>query len=208
MFWALRGVSFRIQRGEVVGIIGRNGSGKSTLLRVICGIYGPDRGSVMLPTGRVSALLELGSGFRDELSGMENIRLACAIQGFSSSEIDAIIEPIISFSGIEEFIDQPIRTYSSGMKARLGFAVASVVEPDVLLIDEVLAVGDAGFRQRCMTRIEQLVAGDTTVVVVSHNTAELERLCSRLILLERGIVIMDGAVKDVLERYQQITAST
>lgn len=207
LFWALRGISMLVDKGEVLGLVGRNGSGKSTLLRVISGIYEPDRGRVRTE-GRISSLLELGAGFRDELTGFENVRLSGAIMGFAPEQIEELTPKIIEFSGLEQFMERPLKTYSSGMRARLGFAVASAVEPDILLIDEALAVGDAQFRERSMSRIEELVAAeDTTVVVVSHNTQELTRLCSRLILIDRGEVITDGAPDKVMVEYDIITGS-
>ncbi len=206
-FWALRGVNMAVQRGEVLGLVGRNGSGKSTLLRVVSGIYEPDRGTVHTD-GRISSLLELGAGFREELTGHENVRLATAIMGYSAIEGVELTPRIIEFSGLEQFMDQPLKTYSSGMRARLGFAVASVVEPDILLIDEALAVGDAQFRERSMARIEEMVSSDqTTVVIVSHSVQELKRLCSRLLLLDRGQVITDGDPEAVLVEYDIITGS-
>lgn len=199
-FKALRGVDLEVRRGEVLGLIGRNGSGKSTLLRVVCGIYEPDRGQVRVD-GRISALLELGAGFRDELSGIENIRLSGAIMGFAPKQVDELVEPIVEFADLGDFIYQPIRTYSSGMRARLGFAVASAVDPEILLIDEALAVGDAKFREKCLERIDQMVAGDTTVVLVSHSKRDLTQMCTRLALLHQGRIVTEGAPDEVLERY-------
>lgn len=207
-FRALEGVSFEVARGEVVGIVGRNGSGKSTLLRVIAGIYAPDGGEV-LTHGRISSLLELGAGFRDELTGLENIALAGALMGFSGAQMRALTPDIVDFSELGEFIDAPLRTYSSGMRSRLGFAVAASMDPDILLVDEALAVGDARFRERSMARIEAMVAAEhTTVVVVSHNAHELRRLCSRLILLERGRKITEGEPEAVLARYRELIQAT
>lgn len=204
IFWALDGVSFEVQRGEVLGILGRNGSGKSTLLRVVAGIYAPDGGSVRTE-GRISSLLELGAGFRDELNGYENVRLSGAIMGFDQRQVEDMLPRIVEFSGLEDFMHQPLKTYSSGMRARLGFAVASNVEPDILLIDEALAVGDAAFKEKSMEKVEQMVSNeDTTVVIVSHNHAELRRLCSRMVLLERGKLLSEGAVDDVFAEYQEI----
>lgn len=199
-FQALRGVDLEVRRGEVLGLVGRNGSGKSTLLRVICGIYEPDRGDVRTE-GRISALLELGAGFREELSGMENIRLNGAIMGFSPKQVDELVDPIAEFADLGDFIDQPIRTYSSGMRARLGFAVASALDPEILLVDEVLAVGDAKFREKCMERIDRMVAGDTTVVLVSHSKRDMEQLCTRLALLNQGRIVTEGPPDEVLARY-------
>lgn len=198
-FWALRGVSVQIRQGEVVGLIGKNGSGKSTLLRVISGIYRPDRGTAATK-GRV-ACLELSSGFRNELTGIENIRLSGAILGLSPVQIEERLESIVEFSGIGAFVHQPVRTYSAGMRTRLGFSVASVIEPEILLIDEVLAVGDEEFRTKSMARIEEMMGGKSTVVLVSHNMAEVERLCSRVIYLEKGKIVMDGDPAETVAAY-------
>jgi ABC-2 type transport system ATP-binding protein len=197
-FWALTDVSLSAEKRDVVGIVGKNGSGKSTLLRVISGIYRPDRGRCSV-RGRVQ-FLDLGSGFREELTGAENVRLSGVILGLTPHQVSERYDAIVDFAGIGQFIDQPLRTYSSGMRARLGFAVASVIEPDLLLIDEVLAVGDEDFRKKSMTRIEEMV-GKTTVVVVSHNMAELKRICTRLVWMDKGKVVLDGGVDEVIERY-------
>lgn len=204
-FWALSGVSLSVKRGEVLGLVGRNGSGKSTLLRVVCGIYEPDQGSVVT-RGRISSLLELGAGFRDELTGAENIRLSGAISGLAPEEMAELAPKIIEFADLEEFIDQPLRTYSSGMRARLGFAVSAAVKPEILLIDEALAVGDASFRRRSMNRINELVYDENaTVVIVSHNMHELERLCTRMAVLERGKIVAEGDVPSMVEKYEEVT---
>ncbi|MBX2811813.1 MAG: ABC transporter ATP-binding protein [Myxococcales bacterium] len=203
-FWALRKISLAVKKGEVVGMIGRNGSGKSTLLRVIAGIYAPDAGVAMV-RGRVSALLELSAGFREELSGLENIYLSGAILGYSRKDMQELASSIVAFSELGEQIEAPYRTYSSGMRSRLGFAVATAVQPEILLIDEALAVGDERFRERSMQRVEELVRqDDTTVIVVSHNTEELCRLCERLVLLERGEIVGQGDPSDVLREYRQL----
>jgi len=205
MFWAVNGVSLQVQKGEVLGMLGRNGSGKSTLLRVMAGIYAPDAGEVRT-VGRISSLLELGAGFRDELNGYENVRLSGAIMGFDKEQVEDLLPRIVEFSGLRDFMQQPLKTYSSGMRARLGFAVASNVDPDILLIDEALAVGDAAFREKSMSRVEDLVNDeDTTVVVVSHSQGELRRMCSRMVLLERGELIYEGGVEDALNEYRKIT---
>ncbi len=204
MFWAVNGVSLQVQAGEVLGMLGRNGSGKSTLLRVIAGIYAPDAGEI-ITRGRISSLLELGAGFKDELNGYENVKLSGAIMGFSRAEVEELLPKVVEFSGLRDFMQQPLKTYSSGMRARLGFAVASNVDPDILLIDEALAVGDASFREKSMQRVEALVKDDsTTVVVVSHNHTELRRLCSRMVLLERGELISEGDAKTVLAAYDDV----
>ena len=203
-FWALRGVSLTIPRGEVLGVIGKNGSGKSTLLRVISGIYSPDRGRVDT-FGATSAFLELGAGFREELTGYENVRLSGAIMGLSRIETDALIPQIVDFSGLGDFMTRPLKTYSSGMRTRLGFAVASSIEPEILLIDEALAVGDASFRKKSMRRIEEMVREEsTTVVLVSHSATDVSRLCERLVLLDTGKVVADGPADAVLEHYESL----
>jgi ABC-type polysaccharide/polyol phosphate transport system ATPase subunit len=199
-YHVLRGIDLEVPKGQVLGIVGRNGSGKSTLLRVICGIYQPDRGQVAV-RGRISALLELGAGFKEELTGRENVRLSGAIMGLGAAEMNRLMEPIVEFADLGEFMDQPLRTYSSGMRSRLGFSVASVLEPEILLIDEALAVGDASFREKSMSRIEEMVQSDATVVIVSHNTAELERLCHRLVWIDRGRIAADGPPREVLAAY-------
>ena len=201
-FWALNGITLSVEKRDVVGIVGKNGSGKSTMLRVISGIYSPDRGRCTVD-GKVQ-FLDLGSGFRDELTGSENIRLAGAILGLSPKQVGEHFDAIVDFAGIGDFIHQPLRTYSSGMRARLGFAVASVIEPDILLVDEVLAVGDADFKKKSMARMEEMVKNEgRTVVIVSHNMSELKRLCTRLILLEQGKVVADGGIDEVMERYNK-----
>ena len=199
IFWALKGVNLEVQKGEVLGLIGTNGSGKSTLLRTISHTYTPDKGTV--DTKGSITNLQLGSGFRDELTGIENIRLSGAIMGYSPEQIDARTEEIIEFSGIGDFVHQPIRTYSSGMKARLGFAVAAVAEPDILLLDEVLAVGDTQFREKSMARIEEMVGGDATVIIVSHSLGEMRRLCTRVVCLDKGLLTHDGSPDEVIDAY-------
>jgi ABC-type polysaccharide/polyol phosphate transport system ATPase subunit len=196
-FRVLRGIDLVVPRGEVLGLVGRNGSGKSTLLRVISKIYQPDRGVVTV-RGRISALLELGAGFREELTGLENIKLSGAIMGLPPRQVATLIDPICDFADLGEFIEQPLRTYSSGMRARLGFAVATAVDPEILLVDEALSVGDSEFRERSMTRIEEMVRSDATVVIVSHNHQELGRLCSRLVRLDQGRIVADGSPEEVL----------
>ena len=201
-FWALRGIEMEITRGEVIGLVGKNGSGKSTLLRVITGVCGPDRGKVETK-GRLSSSRGRGEGFRGVLRGDENISLSGAILGYSPEEVAQLRPVIVEFSGLGEFMAQPLRTYSSGMRARLGFAVAAAVRPEILIIDEALAVGDAEFRAKSMARIESLTADqNTTVVIVSHTGAELRRLCTRLVLLERGQVVISGDADPVFGRYR------
>jgi ABC-type polysaccharide/polyol phosphate transport system ATPase subunit len=205
-FRALEGVSLKARRGEVIGIMGPNGAGKSTLLRVIAGIYAPDSGMVQTK-GRVTLLATLGAGFQKDLTGIENCYLNGAILGFSRKEVDVILPDIISFSGIGDFIHQPIRTYSSGMKARLAFSIASNMEPELLLIDEILAVGDSDFVQRSQDRIREMVNGDATVIIVSHRAATLRNLCDRVFCMHRGKMVTDGADPEVtFEAYKNYSA--
>lgn len=198
-FWALRNISFEIKKGETVGIIGRNGSGKSTLLQIICGTLHPTEGSVHT-AGRVAALLELGSGFNPEFTGRENVYLNAAILGLSKKEIDARFTDILHFADIGDFIDQPVKTYSSGMMVRLAFAVIAHVDADILIIDEALAVGDAFFTQKCM-RFLRLFMKSGTVLFVSHDTAAIKNLCGRAIWIEKGDLIQEGKPKDLCEAY-------
>jgi len=183
-FWAVKDISFTLRRGECLGLIGHNGAGKSTLLKILNGLINPDEGKVTI-RGKVGALIELGAGFNPILSGRENIYNNGAILGFSKAEIDAKVEEIIDFSEIREFINMPVQNYSSGMKVRLGFAVAAQMEPDVLIIDEVLAVGDLGFILKCFKTIDQILP-KTAIVFVSHSMPMVSRICSQIILLEKG----------------------
>lgn len=199
-FHALSAVSFAVGRGETVGIIGRNGSGKSTLLQLICGTLTPTTGSVET-CGRIAALLELGSGFNPEFNGRENVYLNAAILGLSSAEIDARFDSIVRFADIGQFIEQPIKTYSSGMVVRLAFATAVHVDPDILVIDEALAVGDMAFQQKCLDRIRQLQHRGVSILLVTHSTNALLEYCDRAIFLKRGNVVMDGECRDVVRAY-------
>tara|TARA_B100001989_G_C24534047_1_gene463338 strand:- start:1233 stop:1970 length:738 start_codon:yes stop_codon:yes gene_type:complete len=203
LFRALEKISLDVKKGEVVGLMGANGSGKSTLLRVIAGIYAPDEGSVQV-RGRVTLLAGIGTGFQLDLTGRENIMLTGSIYGYSKMEISKMEEEIIEFSGIGEFIDQPIRTYSAGMRARLGFAIVSNLEPDILLLDEVMSVGDTDFRQKSRNKIEQLIKGDATVVIVSHSKSIIKSLCDRVFAIEDGKIITDGSIETALEYYESL----
>jgi lipopolysaccharide transport system ATP-binding protein len=198
--WALKNVSFDVGDGEVVGIIGNNGAGKSTLLKILSRITYPTEGNVKVK-GRVASLLEVGTGFHEELTGRENVYLNGSILGMRKREVDKHFDAIVAFSGVEQFIDTQIKRYSSGMRLRLGFAVAAHLEPDVLIVDEVLAVGDAGFQKKCLDAMEDLRSGGRTVLFVSHNLAAVENLCSRGIWLDGGKVRKDGAAKDVILEY-------
>ena len=203
LFRALEKISLDVKKGEVVGLMGANGSGKSTLLRVIAGIYAPDEGSVRV-RGRVTLLAGVGTGFQLDLTGRENIMLTGSIYGYSKMEISKMEEEIIEFSGIREFIDQPIRTYSAGMRARLGFAIVSNLEPDILLLDEVMSVGDTDFRQKSRNKIEQLIKGDATVVIVSHSKSIIKSMCDRVFAIEDGKIITDGTIETALEYYESL----
>lgn len=199
-FWALRDVSFEVRRGEMMGIIGRNGSGKSTLLQILAGVLKPTIGEARVQ-GRVAALLELGSGFNPEFTGRENVFLNGAILGISRKEVEARFDEIVAFADIGEFIDQPVKTYSSGMSVRLAFAVSTVLDPAVLLIDEALAVGDVFFRQKCYQRLEALLCRGTAVVLVSHAMMDVEQFCQQALLLHRGDVLFQGPASEAVKRY-------
>ena len=202
----LKDFNLRMAHGEAVGLIGRNGSGKSTALRMIAGIYRPTSGSVET-RGRVAAVLELGAGFSQDLTGAENVSLKGVIMGWSSKEIDARREAIVDFAEIGDFINTPMKYYSSGMKARLAFAIAFCVKPDILLLDEVLAVGDEAFRNKCMRRLEDFRSGGGTMVIASHAGPMLRRLCDRAIWLENGTIRMHGVVGEVLDAYHASSKS-
>ncbi len=199
-FWALKDVSFEVRRGETVGIIGRNGSGKSTLLQLIAGTLNPTSG-VVQTHGRVAALLELGAGFNPEFTGRENIYLNAAILGMSRKEIDEHIEDIIAFADIGEFIDQPVKTYSSGMFVRVAFSTAINVSPDILIVDEALAVGDTAFQQKCLHRIRQMQEQGVSILLVTHSNNILLEYCDRGIFLKHGQVMFDGETKDAVRAY-------
>lgn len=206
-FWAVRNVSLRVPRGSTYGLIGHNGSGKSTLLRVMAGIHRPTEGSVSID-GRVSALLELGAGFHPELSGRDNTYLNGAILGLTKRQVDERIDEIIEFSGLGEFIDSPVKVYSSGMYVRLGFSVAVHVDPDILIIDEVIAVGDEDFQRRCFDHLYKLRRQGTTIVVVSHSLGLMQTLCDEVAWLDHGKLLEDGLAPDVVRSYlDQVNAT-
>jgi lipopolysaccharide transport system ATP-binding protein len=202
-FWALRDLSFEIKRGETVGIIGRNGSGKSTLLQLICGTLSPTSGSIQTH-GRIAALLELGSGFNPEFTGRENVYMNGSILGLSTDEITTRFDEITAFADIGQFIDQPIKSYSSGMLVRLAFAVAINMDPQILVVDEALSVGDELFQRKCFARIEAIKKSGATILFVSHSGSAVVELCDRAILLDRGDLLIDGAPKPVVGRYQKL----
>ena len=199
-FWALRDVTVRIPRGSVYGLIGHNGSGKSTMLKLITGIYRPTGGSI-ITHGRIGALIELGAGFHPEMTGRENIKLNGAILGLTRKEVDSAVEEIIDFSGLRDFIDDPVKHYSSGMYVRLGFAVAVNLQPDILLVDEVLAVGDEEFQRKCFDHLTALRKAGRTIVVVSHALGQIESLCDEVTWLEHGQVQHTGAAPQVVAGY-------
>lgn len=203
VFSALRDISFEIKRGETVGIIGRNGSGKSTLLQIICGTLTPSCGQVEI-TGRVAALLELGSGFNPEFTGRENVYLNGAVLGLRKEEIDARFEQIIAFADIGDFIDQPVKSYSSGMSVRLAFAVAINADPEILVVDEALSVGDELFQRKCFSRIEEIRRNGATILFVSHSGSTIIELCDRVVLLDSGEMLADGVPKDIVGKYQRL----
>ncbi|WP_395116514.1 ABC transporter ATP-binding protein [Rhodanobacter sp. FW102-FHT14D06] len=202
-FNALRGVSFNVHRGETIGIVGRNGSGKSTLLQIICGTLAPSTGEVHV-RGRIAALLELGAGFNPEFTGRENVYLNGSVLGLTRREIDGRFAEIASFADIGEFIEQPVKNYSSGMYVRLAFAVAINVTPDILIIDEALSVGDEAFQRKCFARIEELKSGGCTILFVSHAAASVIQLCDRAIFLDGGEKLFSGPPKDVIAAYQRL----
>ncbi len=206
-FWALRDVSFNITSGESLAVIGPNGAGKSTLLQVLAGILMPSAGSILV-RGRISSLLTLGAGFDQELSGRENIRLAGAFMGMTAREIEERVEPIIAFADIGEFIDTPIKTYSSGMRARLGFSIATSLDPDVLLLDEVLATGDQVFRAKSKARVLELVRSAKAIVLVTHDMQWVTEYCNRAMLIEHGKVIAEGAPEDVVKIHEEHSERT
>lgn len=203
IFWALKDVSFKVNEGEVLGIIGHNGAGKSTLLKILSRITEPSAGEVRLK-GRVAALLEVGTGFHPELTGRENVYMNGTILGMRKREIDAKLEEIIDFSGVEKYLDTPVKFYSSGMRVRLGFSVAAHLEPEILIIDEVLAVGDAEFQRKCLGKMESVANQGRTVIFVSHYMEAVGALCQRGILLEQGKIKFDGPVEEAIQAYSKI----
>jgi len=204
--WALRDVSFEVQEGESVGIVGNNGAGKSTLLKLLSRITAPTSGKIQI-RGRLSALVEVGSGFHPELTGRENIYLNGSMLGMTRGEIARRVDSIVEFAGVPEYIDVPVKRYSSGMYVRLGFSVAAHLDPDILLLDEVLAVGDIVFQAKCLNLIAQLREIGRTIVLISHDLGAVRRLCDRALLLHRGQILMTGDPTEVLDRYQKMAMS-
>lgn len=203
-FFALKDVSLEVKEGEAWGIIGVNGSGKSTLLKLICGILRPYRGSVAV-TGMIAPLIELGAGFDGELTARENVLLNGTLLGYSQKFMESQFEKIIDFAQLWDFLDMPVKNYSSGMAARLGFAVATMVQPEILICDEVLAVGDYQFQEKCEKRMQQMLSGGTTLLYVSHSIASVEKLCSHALWLEQGRVKQCGDAEEVCAAYQTLT---
>jgi ABC-type polysaccharide/polyol phosphate transport system ATPase subunit len=205
-FWALKQVTFSVNQGDTLGVIGRNGSGKSTLLRVIAGIYPPDEGGVSVK-GEVSTLFSLGVGFQPELSGRDNIYLNGVLMGLSKKQIDSIIEKIVDFAELGEFIDMPIRTYSSGMHSRLGFAIAMNVSKDIVLIDEVMGAGDAAFREKANKEMSRIL-GERTIVIVSHGMPTVKKFANKVIWLDKGHIAAQGNPDEVIKQYLKATKVT
>jgi len=199
-FWALRNVSFSVQQGEAIGVVGRNGQGKSTLLKLVAEVVLPDEGRVSVHKG-VAPLIEITGGFVDDLTVRDNVYLTAGLHGMTKLEIAAQFDEIIAFAEIGDFLDTPYKHLSSGMKVRIAFAVISRLEEPIILVDEVLAVGDKGFRDKCYKRIEELLAGGRTLFFVSHNEKDLRRFCTRGLYLDKGELVLDGAIDDVLKRY-------
>ncbi|MCR2801705.1 ABC transporter ATP-binding protein [Microbacterium sp. zg-Y818] len=201
-FWALRDVSFRVRPGEAIGVVGRNGQGKSTLLKLVAGVLLPDVGQVVVHGG-VAPLIEITGGFVGDLTVRENVRLTSGLHGMTRAEINRRFDGIIAFAELEDFVDTPYKHLSSGMKVRLAFAVVSQLEEPILLVDEVLAVGDKAFREKCYRRIDELLASGRTLFFVSHNERDLRRFCTRGLYLDRGQLVMDAPIEDVLARYDE-----
>ncbi|MCK4918246.1 MAG: ABC transporter ATP-binding protein [Candidatus Pacebacteria bacterium] len=208
VFWALKDINFEVQKGEAIGIIGANGAGKSTLLKILTGITPPTTGEIKMH-GKVASLLEVGTGFHSELTGRENIFLNGAILGMTKKEIADKFDAIVEFSGVRKFIDTPVKRYSSGMLVRLGFSVAAHMEPDILLVDEVLAVGDAEFQKKCLGKMDEVTTkGGRTILFVSHNLIAVQKLCKRCILLEEGKIKMIGETKEIISKYLEKNTNT
>lgn len=203
-FWALKDVSFSLHEGERIGILGLNGAGKSTLLKVIAGVFKPTEGKV-IRNGKIVPLLELGAGFDKNYTGRENIYLYGSVLGYSRSYMDAKYDQIVKFSGLGEFIDVPIKNYSSGMKSKLGFAIATIAEPEILILDEVLSVGDRKFRKKSERRILDMMENGTAVLFVSHSLAQVQRICNKAMILDHGQLVAFGDVDEIAELYTQMT---
>ena len=203
VFMALQNISFEVKDGSTLGLLGRNGSGKSTLLKIISGVLTPSEGQVTRPVS-TAALLELGAGFQPDMTGRENIYLNSSILGRSKKDTELVIDDIIDFSGISEFIDTPVKFYSSGMYARLGFAIAIHTDPELLLVDEILAVGDAPFQKKCLDRIKQMQSEGRSIILVTHDTSTVENFCDAAVVLDQGKLLAQGDTKSVVTTYQAL----
>ena len=207
-FWALRDVSLKISRGESVGLVGRNGSGKSTFLKLVANIHRPTTGRLLVARhARIGTMIELGVGFHPELTGRENAYLSAALHGLTREAIDAIYGPIVEYSGLGDFMDVPLKNYSSGMHMRLGFSLAANLDPDILLLDEIFAVGDEDFRKRCMTTMETFQERGKTILFVSHDAEAIRRICHRVCVLDHGRLLFDGPVEEGLSTYHRALSS-
>ena len=203
-FWGLKNVSFELEKGDRLGILGLNGSGKSTLLKTVAGVYKPTEGHIER-SGLLAPLIELGAGFDPQYTGRENIYLYGAVLGFSKSFLDDKITEIIDFSELKEFIDVPLKNYSSGMKSRLGFSIATIVEPDMIILDEILSVGDAKFKKKSEAKLMSLLEKNVTVLFVSHNLPQVQRICNKAMILEKGHMISFGNMEEITEQYREMT---
>ena len=208
-FWALRDVSMRIRRGEAVALIGRNGSGKSTFLKLIAAIYRPTSGRLLVARHtKIGTMIELGIGFHPELTGQENLYLNAAIHGLSRAQIDGMYDAVVEYSGLQHFMDVPLKNYSSGMQLRLGFAIAVALDPDILLLDEIFAVGDADFQKRCVQTIEDFQNRGKTILFVSHSPEAIRAICHRVCLLDQGRLLFDGPVDEGLQAYEHLLTAS
>ena len=201
-FWALQDVSFKVEKGEVLGFVGSNGAGKSTLLKIVAGVMKPTKGKVLVG-GNICPMIELGAGFDLDLNARENIYLNGAVMGYSKSFLDSKFQEIVDFSELQDFLDVPVRNFSSGMVARLAFSVATIVDPEILIVDEILSVGDLNFQNKSENKMRSLISGGTTVLYVSHSIKSIESLCDRVVWLEHGKVIMVGKTDDVCKAYYE-----
>ncbi|MCL2792145.1 MAG: ABC transporter ATP-binding protein [Spirochaetaceae bacterium] len=201
-FWALKDISFEIKKGESWGVVGRNGAGKSTLLKLICGILAPYKGKVTIH-GSIAPLIELGAGFDDNLTAEENIYLGGSILGHSKKFMREQYDEIVDFAELHEFMEMPLKNYSSGMRARIGFAIATLVKPDILIIDEVLAVGDAAFQKKCETRLNKMIGEGTTLLFVSHDNSQVKQVCKKALWLNKGKLVMTGTAEEVCDAYEK-----
>lgn len=204
-FWALKNVSFTLEKGDRLGILGLNGAGKSTLLKVISGVFKPTEGTVSMK-GKIVPLLELGAGFDKEYTGKENIYLYGAVLGYSKKYLDSKYDEIVEFSGLGDFINVPIKNYSSGMKSKLGFSIATIADPEILILDEVLSVGDAKFRKKSEAKIMSMMEGGTTVLFVSHSLDQVRRICNKAMILDHGKIIAFGGIDEVSAQYEELIA--